>query len=70
MPRGKFFYCVTCHNLGPSLTSIMDDGDQYFKKIIIFMSKNLHSAMCQILIDGWQLIISAWHHECSYNGIA
>ncbi len=52
MPRGKFFYCVTCHNLGPSLTSIMDDGDQYFKKIIIFMSKNLHSAMCQILIDG------------------
>ncbi len=26
------FYCVTCHNLGPSLTIIMDDGDQYFEK--------------------------------------
>jgi len=47
------FYCATCHNLRPSLIIIMNDGNQYFKKIIIFMLKNLHSAMCQILIDGW-----------------
>jgi len=25
-------YCATCHNLGPSLTIIMDNGDQYFEK--------------------------------------
>ncbi len=28
----QFFYCATCHNLGPSLTIIMDNGDQYFQK--------------------------------------
>jgi hypothetical protein len=44
------FYCVTYHNLEPSLIIIMNDGDQYFKKQI--MSKNLHSVTCQILIDG------------------
>jgi hypothetical protein len=37
-------------NLELSLTIIMDDGDQYFEKKI--MSKNLHNATCQILIDG------------------
>jgi len=26
------FYYAMCHNLGPSLTIIMDDGDQYFEK--------------------------------------
>jgi hypothetical protein len=50
MPCGNLFYCATCHNLGPSLTIIMDDGDQYFKKNI--MSKNLHNATYYILIDG------------------
>jgi hypothetical protein len=29
----------------------MDDGDQYFEKIIIYV-KNIHNAMCYILIDG------------------
>jgi hypothetical protein len=43
-------YNTTCHNLEPSLTIIMNDGNQYFEKNI--MSKNLHNAMCQILIDG------------------
>ncbi len=47
----QFFYCATCHNFKPSLTMIMNDEDQNFKKII-FMLKNLHNAMCQILIDG------------------
>ncbi len=41
-----------CHNIGPSLIIIMNDGDQYFKNKIIFMSKNLHNATYQILIDG------------------
>jgi hypothetical protein len=50
MPCGNLFYCAICHNLGPSLIIIMDDGDQYFEKKI--MSKNLHNAACQILIDG------------------
>jgi hypothetical protein len=26
------FYYATYHNFGPSLTIIMDDGDQYFEK--------------------------------------
>jgi hypothetical protein len=46
----------------------MDDGDQYYEKK--FMSKNLHNAMCQILINGWQLMTSTWHHGCSYNEVA
>jgi hypothetical protein len=46
----------------------MDDGDQYFEKNII--SKNLHNATCQILIDGWQLMKFTWHHVWSYNGVA
>jgi hypothetical protein len=37
------FYYAMCHNLEPSLTIIMDDGDQYFE---IFVPKNLHNAMC------------------------
>jgi len=49
MPCGKFFYCAMCHNLRPSLTIIMDDGDQYFEKNLI--SKNFHSITSQILMD-------------------
>jgi len=45
----------------------MDDGNQYFEKKLI--SKNLHNAMCQILINGWQLMMSTWHRVCNYNGI-
>jgi hypothetical protein len=30
------------------------------------MSKKFHSATSQILIVGWQLMTSAWHHECNY----
>jgi hypothetical protein len=56
IPCGKKNYCAMCHNLKSSLTIIIDDGDQYFKKKI--MSKNLHNATCQILIDGWQLMTS------------
>jgi hypothetical protein len=62
-------YCATCHNIGLSLTIIMDNGDQYFKKKQIFMSKNLHSTTCQLLMDGQQLMTLAWHHGCNYNGI-
>jgi hypothetical protein len=46
----------------------MDDGDQYFEKKI--MSKTFHCATCQILIDGWQLMMLTWHHGCNYNGLA
>jgi len=42
----------------------MDNGDQYFEKKIIFMSKFFHNATCWILKDGWQLIM------CNYNGVA
>jgi hypothetical protein len=28
----KLFYCAMCNNLRPSLTIIMNDGDQYFEK--------------------------------------
>jgi hypothetical protein len=48
----------------------MNDRDQYFKKIIICMSKKFHSAMYQILIDGWQLMMLTWNHGCNYNGVA
>ncbi len=34
MSCGKKNYCAMCDNLEPSLTIIMDDGDQYFKKKI------------------------------------
>jgi hypothetical protein len=46
----QFFYCAMCHDLGPPLTIIMNNGDQYFEKETL--SKNLHSATCQILING------------------
>jgi hypothetical protein len=62
----KIYYAM-CHNFEPSLTIIMDDGNQYFKKN---KSINLHSATCHILIDGWQLMMSTWHYRCIYNGVA
>jgi hypothetical protein len=31
MPCDIFYYAM-CHNFGPSLIVIMDDGDQYFEK--------------------------------------
>jgi hypothetical protein len=31
MPYDNFYY-ATCQKLGPSLTIIMDNGDQYFEK--------------------------------------
>jgi len=34
------------------------------------MSKNIQSAMCHILMDGWQLMTSTWYYGCSYNGVA
>jgi len=37
----------------------MNDGVQYFKKKIAFMSKKLHNATCYILIDGWQSMMGA-----------
>jgi hypothetical protein len=56
-----------CHSLKPSLTIIIDDGDQYFKNI---KSKNPHNAMCQILMDGWKLVTSTWCYNCSCNEVA
>ncbi len=32
MQCGEKKYCATCHNFGPSLTIIMDNGDKYFEK--------------------------------------
>jgi hypothetical protein len=32
MPCGIIFYCAMCEDPKPSLTIIMDDGDQYFEK--------------------------------------
>jgi hypothetical protein len=29
----QIFHCATCDNLEPSVTIILDDGDQHFKKI-------------------------------------
>jgi thymidine kinase len=39
-------YCATCHNFEPSLTIVINDENQYFEKKIIYMLKNLPSAMC------------------------
>ncbi len=44
------FFIVLCHIFKPSLTIIMDNEDQYFKKKL--MSKNPHNATCHIVIDG------------------
>jgi hypothetical protein len=67
MPCG-IFYSATCHSFKPSLTIIMDNGNQYFEEKI--MSKILHNPMCQILINGWQLMMSIWLHECNYYEVA
>ncbi len=53
---------LLCHIL-----VIMNDGDQYFEKKIIFMAKNHHSPTSQNLIDGGQSMISTWHHGWNYN---
>jgi len=58
----QFFYCATCHNFESSLTIILNDGDQYFKKT--FIQKSLY-ATCEILMDGWKLVMVAWYHGCS-----
>jgi len=50
------FYLTICHNIAPS-TIIINDGDQYVKK----KSKNLHNAICHILMDRWKLLTSTWH---------
>jgi hypothetical protein len=63
-----FFYYVTCHNFGPSLTIIVDSDNKYLEKKII--SNFFHNATCQILINGWQLMTLIWHHGCKYNGVA
>jgi hypothetical protein len=60
MPCGNFIMCHV-YNFGPSLTIIMNDKDQYFEKII-FLSKQIHSATCYILIYGWQSMTSSLHH--------
>jgi hypothetical protein len=52
MPCGNFLLHHMPHNIKPSLTIIMDDGDQYFEKKLNFMLQNLHSATCHILIYG------------------
>jgi hypothetical protein len=33
-------------------------------------SKNLHSAMCKILMDGWKLVTLVWCYGDSWSGIA
>jgi hypothetical protein len=63
-------YYATCHNFGSLLIIIINDGDQYVESKIIFMSKNLHSVKCQILIDRWQSMMLTWHHGYNYNGVA
>jgi hypothetical protein len=64
----QFFYYAMCYSFGLSLTIIINDVDQYFKKTI--KSKKIHSATCQILMDEWKLIMSTSHYGCSCNGIA
>jgi hypothetical protein len=50
MPCGNFLLCHMSQ-FRTIIKFIMDDGDQYFKKNAIFMSKFFHNAMCQILMD-------------------
>jgi hypothetical protein len=45
MPCDNFYFAM-CYNLRPSLTIIMNNGNQYFKNKIIFMSKKFHNATC------------------------
>jgi hypothetical protein len=54
-----------CHNITPS-TIIINNEDQYFKK----KSKFFYNAMCQVLMDGWKLLMSTWHYNYNCNGIA
>jgi hypothetical protein len=34
-----------------------------------YKSKNPHGAMCKILMDGWQLVMSTLCYCCSCNGV-
>jgi hypothetical protein len=63
------FY-ATCHNLGPLVLIIIDAENWYSKDKIIFKLKTPHSAMCEILMDGWKLVTSTWRYGCSYSGVA
>jgi hypothetical protein len=42
----------------------MDDRYKYFKKIM----KNLHSATCQILMDGWKMTLVIKELHSSWKG--
>jgi hypothetical protein len=71
MPCDNFLNCATCHNLKPSLAIIIDNVDQYFKnKNKNFTSKNPHSAVCQILMNGWKLVTLVWCYGYSCNELA
>ncbi len=50
MPYGSFFLWAMCHNLGPSLIIIMDNGDQGFK-IYIYVHKFSYCLMLNF--NGW-----------------
>jgi histidinol phosphatase-like enzyme len=65
MPCGNFLLC----HVSQSQTIINNHNGWWSKYFEEKKSKNLHNAMWQILIDGWQLITSIWHHGCSYNGV-
>jgi len=65
----QIFYSTICHNLIPSLTIIMKDGNQYFEKKKL--GPKIFIMPCvKFLINGWQSMKSTWHHGCIYNGVA
>ncbi len=53
MPCGIYFYYAMCHNLKPSLTIIMDDGNQYFEKKN-YVRKSSYCHMSNF--NGWMTI--------------
>jgi hypothetical protein len=58
-----------CHNFGPSLIVIIDNTYQYFKNNN-FKIKNPYNATCQILMDGWKLLMLALCCGYNYSGVA
>ncbi len=66
MSCGNFFYYATCHNLGPSLTIIMDDVNQYFDFFNVQKSSQCH----MLELNRWMKINDVnMKHECNHKTI-
>jgi hypothetical protein len=63
MPCGNFLLCHMSQ-----FWTIINNHNGWWIISKKKLCKNLHNVTCEILMNGWQLMMLAWHHGCSYNG--